>query len=395
MGSDPTNAAGDIIASFDLAGKDALCLRLAPSSPDLWQPIGGVETLVLDDLATPSRPFAKEVIRIGDYVKVSANQEFSVTMAALENWVTQFAAMKSNGRRVPIPDGHDNYGKAGANLGWVDSLWIEGESLWMACTIIGEDAMRTVARSDVSLFSPPRFTDSDGITYVRPIRHVAACTDQVVTGLRDFIPLEASFRLKGENMTLEKLKEIAASLGLDPETIVDEAAGVDTVLDKVCLSLGEWQAEKKKAEAEKVTLTASLATEKAKNADKPPADPIKPKAEPPNAMLVQSLAENRRLKVDALILSGHITPAVRDKLVEQFIGEDDKAVALALSNGSDGSDFNHMIEAFKLNDPITFKSKTGAQVGIRLADDRKGKPAEKTALAKDVDRRVAEAEAAK
>lgn len=380
---------------FNLAGNDTLCLRLAPSSPDQWLALGAVKDVVVDSLATPTRPFLKKVIRTGDYVKVADDQEFTVTMAALENWVAQFAAMKTNGRRVGIPDGHDNHGKAGKNLGWVDRLWIEGDSLWMSCTIIGEDAMRTVARSDVSLWSPSNFTDSDGISYVRPIRHVAACTDPVVTGLGDFIPLEASFRLRGENMTLKKLKEIAASLGLDPDTIVDEDAGVDAVLDKFVLSLGEWQAEKKKAGEEKAALTASLATEKAKNVGKPGDDPIKPKAEPPNPLLVKTIGESRELKIDALVASGHLSVPAADKWKEMFIGENAQAVALALSNGSDGSDFNLMIEAQKLNDPIKIKTGTqsGPQTGVRLSDPSKGKPGEKNALQRDTDARVAAAAA--
>jgi len=156
-------------------------------------PIGPLESAPADNgQSIPQRRFKKEVVRVGRYAKMSAGEDFQITRAHLDNWITQFGRMKANGVRVPIPDQHANHGSATRNMGWVDSLWIEGDTLWMACTIIGEDAVNAVARSDVSLQSPPRLVDGKGNVYMQPIEHVALCTNPVVPGLGDFIPLSLS-----------------------------------------------------------------------------------------------------------------------------------------------------------------------------------------------------------
>ncbi len=401
---------GHAAASFDLAGGDILCLRMTPTIVTDWQPLGDLETIKLGDATdpVPQRRYLKRVIRVGEYVKVADRQgrgglQFAVTMNALANWVLQFSKMQQNGVKVGIPDGHDNEGKASENLGWVDRLWIDGGTLWMACTIIGEDAMRTVARADVSLGSPPRLTDGKGNQYVRPITHVAVCTDPVVPGLGSFIPLAASLRLQqGDVPMLEKLKKVAAALGLDPATIVNEVAGLEIVLDAVMAWLEKQTEEAGNEEpaaagappggappvaagggeggVKKETLTREYAG-KFGGA----------KAEPPNPLLVKSIAETRGLKIDALVLSGHLSPAAADKWREMFIGKDAEAVCLALSSGSDGRDFDLMIEATKLNDPIKTGVQSGPQTGIRLSDPNKTKPGEKSDLVKDAEARQAAA----
>ena len=381
---------------FDMAGDDTLFLRMMPAVATDWQPLGDLETIKLAEGKdpVPQRKYLKRIIRLGEYLNGTDGQPFTVTMGALTNWVLQFSEMRRNGVKVGIPDGHKNEGIAGKNLGWVDRLWIDGQTLWMACTIIGEDAMRTVARADVSIGSPPQKVDGKGNTYVRPITHVAACTDPVVPGLGVFIPLAASLRLQqGDISMLDKLKKIAAALGLDPATIVDETAGLEIVLDAMMAWI-EKQAETGESPAapatqasdhdpaggggvSKETVTREFT---ASMGDKP---------EPPNPLLVKSIAEARGLKIDALVLSRHLKPAAAAKWKEMFIGKDDQAVSLALSSGSDGSDFDLMIEATKLNDPfIETGEKSGPQASIRLSDPNKPGPAERPDIVKDAEARA-------
>jgi hypothetical protein len=76
------------------------------------------------------RRFRKELIRVGRYVKAADGIEFEVTHRTLRHWIMEFARMKANGVRVPIPNGHHNAGNADQNRGYVESLIVDGD----ACT---------------------------------------------------------------------------------------------------------------------------------------------------------------------------------------------------------------------------------------------------------------------
>ncbi len=138
------------------------------------------------------RRYRKELIRVGSYVKVEDGIEFEVTHRTLRHWIGEFARMKANGVRVPIPNGHHNAGNADQNRGYVEALIVDGDALYMECRLIGRDAIQAAERADVSIFVPPQLVDGKGNVYVQPIEHVALCTDPVVPGLGEFVPLAAS-----------------------------------------------------------------------------------------------------------------------------------------------------------------------------------------------------------
>ena len=58
--------------------------------------------------------------------------------------------------------------------------------------IFGEDGFKAVETNDVSIYVPPTYTDGKGVTYKRPITHVAVCPDPVLPGLGKFERLAAS-----------------------------------------------------------------------------------------------------------------------------------------------------------------------------------------------------------
>lgn len=136
--------------------------------------------------------FRKRLIGIGHFVKPADNIEFDVTRRTLEHFAEQFRRMKANGVQVPVPDGHKNAGSADHNRGYVEDMFIEGDSLVGVLRMIGPDAIAAAQRCDVSIFAPPVLIDGRGNRYERPIEHVALCTDPVVPGLGEFIPLAAS-----------------------------------------------------------------------------------------------------------------------------------------------------------------------------------------------------------
>lgn len=379
----------DAILACIAAGKTAmsmsadatLAFRLGPSKAP-WSAMEAATTIKLGNQSVAARRFKKDVVRTGEYVKVNDGLFVNITMEHLANWVMQFKKMKANGVKVPIPDQHRNFGSAKSNMGWVQDFWIEGDTLWMSCQIIGEDAIAAVSRADVSLESPPKMVDGEGNVYDRPIEHVALCTDPVVPGLGEFIPLSMSLRLQGRADMLEFLQKLGAMLGLDPATMTDEVAASEVVLGAVAALL-----EKLNGAGDEVPPEGAV----------PPAPPATPpvaasggavrkesvtreygfSTKPVSPMMVKTIAENRGMKIDRLVEGGKVTTAVADDLRERFIGADAGAVKLALERDSDGADFDAVVSAFEKNDPIALKEKTGPQTVVRMSDARKGDGAPK------------------
>lgn len=201
---------------------------------------------------------------------------------------------------------------------------------------------------------------------------------------------------------LEWLQKLAAALGLDPGTLADDATAMQAIEAQVAALMEELGAKGEGGEegtpnpiapvgaagsgAPASPVTKKTVTEEFR-ASHAAADGEAPK---PNAMVVKMMAENRSLKIKALVDGGKITPKVAETLALQFIGKQNEVVALALSQDSDGSDFETVIGAFEANDPVKTGEKTGAQsTTLRLADDMKdGKPPKQSGLADDADRRA-------
>ena len=352
-----------------------------------WQAIGPRTTVQLAGKEVPKQRFLKDIIRTGEYVKASEGLAFTITLATLANWVIQFRKMQANGIKVPIPATHksEEWEKAAQkkdgdprdNMGYVDDLWIEEHALWMSCTLVGDDALEAAKRGDVSLNSPAEFIDGHGNVYKRPITHVAMCTDPVVPGLGEFIPLAASLRLQEQAIMLEFLQKLGAILGIDPAEIPDEATAMALIEEKITALVeqvtGEPAAEPGAAGAPGAPTPGAPA---AASTGQPGAAVRKQSVTTeyagafaldsegkPNPMVVKTFAENRRMKIEKLLDTRKITPAVRDKMVARWVGKNNEMVGLALARGDDGSDFDAAIEAFEANDPIALKTgeKTGAQ----------------------------------
>ena len=327
-------ASGDA-ASFQLEGIAA------------FQAISGV-SMTKDRV--PKRKFRKEIIRAGTYVK--DEQEFEVTHSSLKNWVRQFRAMKRNGVKVPIPLSHEDDGDSDKNQGWVHDLFVEDESLFMTCELIGEDAIGTAARADVSLYSPPSFKDGKGNEYTRPITHVAMTTHPVVPGLGEFVPLAASLKHKETEMDLASLgKALSLDLG-DKEKAEETITAAFSQLKKDLV--GE---KEKRGIVEKERDALKAETKKDNQVE-------------PDPTLISLAADNRQMKLKQLVEAGRITPAVSDKLKTLYLGEENKALILSLKTGTQGQ-FDELVMALSENDPVKLKETSGQQT-VALSDSKKG-----------------------
>jgi len=319
-----------------------------------------------DRAGQPTRRFRKELIRVGNYVKPDAGLEFSVGPEALDHWAQTFALMLSNGVDVTVPVGHT--GDAEANRGYVRDIYREGDSLFGILELVGEDAIALAGRTDVSIYSPPEYTDGKGNHYVRPITHVALTTSPVVSGLRGFEALAASLTA---GQTSDPFVLVLQQEGTMPDELTPAAPVADSgdIDPRVALKKSFRAQVMKAFDDDALDTRATLDT--IKNLLKQmeavftklggPATPAPTEPDPevpavvaaslePNRMMLDLVADNRRLKIDALVTEGFVNQAARDKLIGQFVGSGD-TLAFDLSTQGNAQ-FDGMIAVIRANGPI-------------------------------------------
>lgn len=306
--------------------------------------------------------FRKDIITVGEFIK--GEDEYSITLDVLEHWATTFAKMKANGVKIPIPNTHDVSGDPDKNRGWVVDMFVEEESLVMICDLIGDDAIKAASRCDVSIYSPKEFVDGKGVKYVQPIEHVALVTDPVIPGLGEFITIAASRKQENETMKWDK---IAEALGIKADEMTEKTA--EGLICSAAENFGK--ASKKDAKAIKANLkTIEELKEEVK------ATPTKKeKPATPDPQLVSLSVESRDMHLSALVDAERITPAVKDKLTEIFVGEDNEALILSLQNGT-ADTFKKVCKALADNDVVALREKSGPQTRklSRNSDDENKNP---------------------
>lgn len=315
----------------------------------------------------PVQRFRKEIMRIGEYVL--EEMEFDITAEVIQHWAVMFAQMNANGIKIPIPNKHDTSGDPDNNRGWVVDMFVDDDVLVMVCDLIGDDAIKAASRCDVSIFSPPEFKDGKGHIYKQPITHVALVTDPAIPGLGEFVSIAAS--REWENKTM-KWVNIGKALGIKDDLTAETAEKLICASVTSLQEVAESQDELVKAQAKELkTLKAA------------PKNPPKNELAVPDAMLLSLARDNRTMKLDALVEAARITPAVRDKLAEQFIGKDCEALTLSLQHGTSGV-FDNVVAALADNDVVELKAKSGPQV-LKLHRDDGKTP---NAIVEDAERRA-------
>ncbi len=291
--------------------------------------------------ATGGGLYRKELIYAGEFVKSGGAEEMrlAVDSALMSHWVETHDRMTANGNEVPLPVQHTEDPEK--RRGTVETLRLEKDSqgrdgLFAYVRFRDAEAEKLTA-SGVSIYVPPMWKDGKGVTYSRPIRHVALTDYPVIPGLDKFQAIVASITEGDSGMPL---KALAKALGV---TIKDGDA--DDVMEKAIV------ASVKALRAEITSLKAK------KPEDKKPATIA--------ASFITLVRDNREMKLAALVAAGNITPAVKDKLTAQYCS--DGALTLSLSNDGTASDgFDAMVAALKENEPLALSEQTGAQ-GVRLS----------------------------
>jgi hypothetical protein len=297
----------------------------------------------------PVKRYRKELITTGKYIKAADGIEFEVTDDTLNHWVLAFAQWTASGNKVPVPLTHDNADNPENNRGWVVDEFREGDSLIGLIDLIGEDADKLAASSDVSIYTPKKYTDGRGNVYTWPITHVALCTNPLIPGLKGFEAIAASLAqpIKQETKIMDH-KVLADLLGLTditPENAEEKIKAAIADLKKKAegAAMQSAEDEEKKKKEEEVAAAALAASAKKT------ADPV----------MVKLVTENRAMKLNALVAASKITPAVKDKLAKQFLDKD--TLGLSLSSGTEDG-FDAMITALSENNPVELAEQSGAQV---------------------------------
>ncbi len=315
--------------------------------------------------------FRKEVVKVGRYVKDADGLEFEVTPQLLEHWATTFSRMQKNGVKIPIPLTHDESGNPENNRGWVTDLFVDQDALVMSCVLFGEDAAELAAKSDVSLFAPPNFTDGKGEKYEWPVMHIAMVTDPVIPGLGDFVPIAiAASHRKGKEMNW---KEIQESMGIKGDMTDKTAPAL------VMSRMKGIKEESAAAISEIVTLKETVTAAK-KGSTQKDVDPT----------LLKLSADNRSMKIQGLVAKGRITPDIAKQMSTAFIGADNAALKLELSREPSGATFDHVVDLFAGNDPVQLQEVTREQ-SLKLSSNMD--EGDSDMLLKDAEKRAALAKA--
>jgi hypothetical protein len=277
--------------------------------------------------------YKKDLIRIGHYVKAADNIEFDVDGPALDHFVSETRAFLANGNKVPLPNTHVNADNPKENNGWMVDLMREGDTLFGVFDVVDESALK---KTDVSIFTPPEFTDGAGVKYVRPITHVAFCTNPVIPGLGDFVPLAASLSTQRKsNMDWTKVKE---ALGITEDMTDDNA------IDIIIKAAGEMK--------DYIAQLEEAATK--------PADNAKPVAASRDPLVIKLMGDNRRMRLVSLVAKNKVTPAVAASLAKQFVEE--KALTLSLATDPTGTNFEAVVKSLEENDVVALGEKSKPQV---------------------------------
>lgn len=349
----------------------------------------------------------KEICRAGRTVRDVSGNPFHVTRDRIDKWTRSFERQKENGIPVFIPTKHSEI-LSSDNRGYVVEMAREGDSLYAVEQLIGEDAIRDVARNDQSVYIMLNAEDDRGNVYDECIQHVALTPAPQITGLNGFAKVAASRGPAADAvvLTLATTSEPERSFEMKPELSqkLREKLGVaKTVTDE---QLAEQALEAflipPKPDA---TATAAMSRleeenkalikERDEHKEKAVAmSRLNPKVDDDTAFLVgESIATKRDIAVN----NGAVTPAIAKELDKLFSdGDKPSVVAMSRLPGSAKPLAMRVWETLADNKPAALGEKTGRQdktVAMSKLkeggdDDGEGTPEEQKALRERVKARM-------
>jgi len=287
------------------------------------RPVGGRST---NAAGQPVQMFEKVLIRAGDWYHPGTGESIPVDAKRLSHWAESFDKMAKAGVPVPVPVDHTR--NPAANRGWVKSMRVEGDSLIGTIEVIGEDAIKMVARVDCSISIRDRLADAYGTDYIDVIEHVALVADPAMPGLGEFVAIELS-RAKqlglARSMKMESLLKIAEKLGLATEGM-DEAALLAAIMEKVGTMAMPDVVDASKAEADAAKKELAAAQEQVKALKLSAGKPVEVDPD-----VIDVGIRHVKSRAESLAKDGKITPAVRNKLESALVGSASNPHTICLS----------------------------------------------------------------
>lgn len=318
------------------------------SSASFYLPYTSAAPMLLlsTDASSKAKVYKKELIRVGKYYKESAGIKFEVTAETLMHWVNTFKQFLINGLKVPIPSNHWD---TDSNNGYLQDVFIEGESLFGIIVLYGANVDTLASTNDVSIYCPVEYTDGAGNMYFRPIVHVALTPYPVIPGLKEFEALAASLLTRKESKSM-KWQNVQKALNISEE-LKDENA------EALILSSVELMT---KTNETLVSENAKLVADNAALTETSKTLALSQEGVEPSPVLVNLAADNIDMKLSSLVSAARITPAVKTKLVDIFVGADKVNLALSLKKGT-SEVVNALVAALSENDPVILAEQTGVQ----------------------------------
>jgi hypothetical protein len=338
------------------------------------------KALQLSEAGTDGLTFEKELVYEGSFVKKNDKGEvevaFTVDEPSLQHWHNTNSEMLSNGMHVYMPTLHtDDPEKNRAELkGTRLGINAKGKkALYGRVKFADAEAAKLAANSDVSIFVPPNVHDGLGREYKRAIKHVAFTSTPVIPGLEKFQAIAASFdfgNTGGTDMS-SALLPVAQQLGIQAADQMDDAQLTQAIVAQFNALKGAQQPNPMNSAApvapQQQTLAPPSNGVNPNNPTMPMVAPAAPQLQPPQHKLHPALAasfntllkENRTVKLDALVMGGHISKATRDKLEAQYCS--DATLALSMDDANFSKQFDGLLDALKDNKAITLGEQTAAQ----------------------------------
>lgn len=328
-----------------------------------------------DEDGTVRRRYSKDLIQVGTYVHPVQGWTLDVTRDRLDEWAATFHKMRING--VPVEVVKDHSFKAQDKIGELVDVFRDGDVLVGIHEFVGQDSIDLAKKvGTVSIWLEQNFADGKGILYGEAILHSSLVQQAIVPDQEGFVPVEvAAGRLPAAALSLsrhmestmkpETLKKIRTLLG-------DDKLGEDDALLKLVERHEAMAGDKKDFDKKLSAVSEEVATLKAKNAELQKNADGEPKVD---ADSLEMLAEGTDEKIQAMVASAKITPAVALKLSAALVGPAEARNVRALSRkfaGGEQSLAKSILDALAENDPVKLAEQTKGQsksLGRETPDD--------------------------
>lgn len=243
----------------------------------------------------------------------------NITKAEIDHWALSVKEQVADGVDIPMQKTHNPASPVDETYGHVidaeTGLDEKGRySLFFICSFGDEEKAKVAPVSGCSIYQPASYANGVGKRYVRPIRHLMLTTSSTIPDMGKFIALSL-IPDKGIPTMNEFLKNLAITLGI---TVAEDATdeSLSGLISAAYMALNKKVSELT-AKVTEVTGLLDAAKTQTAALSLPP-------------VVVTTTQNLRKGKLDALVGSGKISPAMRDSLVESF-KKPSGIVALSLS----------------------------------------------------------------